>query len=95
VPSYFSKSEIPYHLLLLDLEWRGKEGLKLARLARSLRHRKRMPIVLVAATELSSRLKALARKAGVNEWVTKTPDMGSVIEAIRRMNRGVKSLEKG
>ena len=81
----FLKSEIPYDLLLIDLEWRGKEGLKLARLAHSLPHRKRMPIILVAATELSSKLQTLAGRAGVNECVTKTPDMAAVIEAIWRM----------
>jgi len=35
----FLKSEIPYHLLLIDLDWRGREVLKFARLANSLRHR--------------------------------------------------------
>jgi len=81
----FLKSEIPYQLLLIDLEWRGKEVLKMARRAHSLRHRKRMPIILVAATELSSGIKTLARRAGVNECVTKKPDIGAVIEAIRHM----------
>jgi response regulator RpfG family c-di-GMP phosphodiesterase len=81
----FLKSEIPYNLLLIDLEWRGREGLKLARLAHSLRHRKRMPTILVAANELSSRLKALARKAGVSECVTKAPDVGAVSEAVRQV----------
>jgi response regulator RpfG family c-di-GMP phosphodiesterase len=83
----FLRSEIPYDLLLIDFDWQGKEGLKLARLAHSLRHRKRMPIILVAATEVSSRVKALARKGGINECVTKTPDMGGVSEAIRRRTK--------
>jgi response regulator RpfG family c-di-GMP phosphodiesterase len=81
----FLKSEIPYDLLLLDFKWQGKEGMKLARLAHSLRHRKRMPIILVAATELSSRLKLLARKAGVKKCLMKTPDMGAVSKTIRQM----------
>jgi|SRR5882762_4515623 len=85
----FLKSEIPYDLLLIDLEWRGKEGLKLAQLTRSLQHRKRMPIILVA-TQLSDRLAEVARGAGVNECVTKTPDMGAVSEAIRQMIEGLK-----
>ena len=80
----FLKCEIPYQLLLIDLEWRGMEALKLARLAHSLRHRKRMPIIVVA-TELSSDLKASARKAGVSECVTKTPDVGMVSQAIRQV----------
>jgi DNA-binding response OmpR family regulator len=78
------RSEIPYALLLIDFEWRGNEGLKLARLAHSLRHRKRMPIVLVAPTELSDELQVLARKAGVTDWVTK-PDIGAVSKTISRL----------
>lgn len=81
----FISSEIPYHLLLIDLEWRGKEGLKLARLARSLKHRKRMPIILVTAKKLSSATNTSAWRAGVNESLTKTPDIGAVSEAIRHM----------
>jgi DNA-binding response OmpR family regulator len=83
----FLRSKIPYDLLLLDLEWQGREGLKLARLAQSVRHRKRMPIILVAATEFSGQLQVLARKAGVNECVMKTPDLRIVSEALRRMGR--------
>lgn len=89
----FLKSEIPYNLLLIDLEWRGKEGLKLARLRHSLRHRKRMPIILVAATELTSRLKLLARKAGVNKCLMKTPDMGAVSKAIRHLIEEERSVK--
>ena len=79
----FLKSEIQYDLMLIDFEWRGMEGLKLTRLARSLAHRKRMAIVLVAARRLSSDRKTLARKAGVKECVTKTSDMEAVCDAIR------------
>lgn len=78
------KSDIPYALLLIDLEWRGNEGLKLARLAHSLRHRKRMPTLLVAPTELSDELQVSARKAGVTDWVTK-PDIGAVSKTISRL----------
>ena len=81
----FLRSEIPYDLLLIDLEWRGKEGLKLAQVTHSLRHRKRMPIILVTTRKLSRDMKTLARKAGVNECVTKTPDIGAVSEAIKRV----------
>jgi len=84
----FLKSEIPYDLLLIDFEWQEAEGLKLARLAHSLPHRKRMPIILVAATGLSSQLKSKAVRAVVSKCVTKTPDMGAVSEAIRHMTEG-------
>jgi PleD family two-component response regulator len=80
----FLRSKIPYDLLLIDFEWQGKNGLKLARLARSLRHRKRIPKILVASIELGSELEALARRAGVKECVMKSP-AGGVIEVIRRM----------
>jgi DNA-binding response OmpR family regulator len=79
----FLKSDIPYDVLLIDLEWRDREGLELARLARSLRHRKRMPIILAAVTALSNELEGQARKVGVKRWVRKTPDMAALCEAIR------------
>ena len=79
----FLKSDIPYQLLLIDFEWREREGLKLSSLARLLKHRKRLPTVLVTRTELSKGLRVLARNAGVNECVLKTPDMGAIIETIR------------
>jgi len=81
----FLRSEIPYDLLLIDFEWQGKDGLKLARLARSLRHRRRMPKILVSSIDLGSDLKALARKAGVKECVMKSPEAAGVIEVIRRL----------
>jgi hypothetical protein len=81
----FLKSEIPYQLLLIDYEWRERDGLKLASLARLMKHRKRMPIVLVTKSELIMRVQVVARNARVNECVMKTPYMGGLIEAIRRL----------
>jgi DNA-binding response OmpR family regulator len=83
----FLKSEIPYDAMLIDLEWRGTEGLKLARFAHSLRHRKRMPIVAIA-TQLNNDVRTLARKAGVKECVTKTANMDTAAEAIRKIIEG-------
>jgi CheY-like chemotaxis protein len=77
----FLRSEIPYDLLLIEFDWRGKEGLKLARLARSLRHRKRMPVVLVTATEPGSDVRTMAKKAGVTEWVMKSGEIGEAIRS--------------
>jgi response regulator RpfG family c-di-GMP phosphodiesterase len=82
----FLRSEIPYDLLLIDFEWRGKEGLELAQLAHSLTSRKRMPIILVSPTELSSRLKKSAREASVSKCVTKTPDAEVVSQTIRQLS---------
>lgn len=81
----FLRSEIPYDLLLIDFEWRGKDGIKLARLARSQRHRRRMPKILLASIKLSSELETFARNAGVKECVMKSPEATDVIEVIRRM----------
>ena len=81
----FLRSEVPYDLLVIDFEWRGKDGMKLARLARSQRHRKRMPKILVASIKLGSELETFARNAGVKECVMKTPDAADVIEVIRRL----------
>lgn len=81
----FLKSEIPYDLLLIDLQWRGKEGLELAQLTHSLTSRKRMPIVLVATTKLSDEMKASARKAAVNKCVTTKPDAIALSQTIRQL----------
>ena len=78
----FLKSDIPYEVLLIDLEWRGKNGLEVARLARKLRHRKRMPIVLLAGAKLNRRRQTVAAEAGVTTWMLKTEKIG---EAIRRV----------
>jgi DNA-binding response OmpR family regulator len=81
----FLKSDIPYELMLIDFEWQKEQGLKLARLAHSLRHRKRMPIILLTATESDEKMGVFARKPGAGECVMKTPDMFGVIEAIKRL----------
>lgn len=78
----FLKSDIPYDLMLIDLDWRGKEGLELARLAQSLEHRKEMPIVMVSATNLKSAMKTMARKAGVKRCLMKKTDAGAVIRQL-------------
>ena len=80
----FLKSEIPYHLLLIDLEWRGTEGLKLAQLAHSLRHRKQMATLLVAATKLDRHLELVAHEAGIAECMIKTRDMSGVTKVMKR-----------
>ena len=84
----FLKSEIPYDVLLIDLEWREAKDLKEARLPHSLRHRKRIPIILVAAAQFSSSLEVEARKVGVKKCVRKTPDMDALLEAIRDLVEG-------
>jgi CheY-like chemotaxis protein len=84
----FLNSEIPYDLLLIDLEWRGREGLELAQLARSLPARKEMPIILVTKSEVDDELANLARRSGVTHCVAKMRDMRCLCEAIRQMVEG-------
>jgi response regulator RpfG family c-di-GMP phosphodiesterase len=78
----FLKSDIPYEVLLIDLEWRGKNGLEVARLARKLRHRTRMPIVLLVGAKLNRRRQTVAAEAGVTTWMLKTE---KIEEAIKRV----------
>jgi PleD family two-component response regulator len=80
----FLKSEIPYDLLLIDLEWRGADAFKLARLVRSLRHRKQMTTLLMSATTLTDQMDQLARKAGIHESVAKTHDLTETVGTIMR-----------
>ena len=78
----FLKSDIPYEVLLIDLEWRGKNGLEVARLARKLRHRKRLPIVLLVGAKLNRRRQTVAAEAGVITWMLKTEDIGEAINRV-------------
>lgn len=75
----FLKSDIHYDLMLIDHDWRGNEGLKLARLARSQRHRKRLPIVLLSTVSLDDKTKALAQKERVVECALKTADLSELV----------------
>ena len=74
----FLKSDIHYDLMLIDHDWRGNEGLQLARLARSQGHRKEMPIVLLSTASLDDETKTLARKERV-ECAVKTADLSELV----------------
>ena len=78
----FLKSDIPYDLMLVDHDWRGTEGLKLARLSRSQRHRKKMPIVIVSGGKVDQETKTLAEKAGVAECVLKSADLNELMSRL-------------
>lgn len=79
------ESDIRYDLFLFDLDLLDETGLELVRLVRSLRHRQRTPIIIVAADDAIERLGELARSAGANECLTKTEDMKAAVEAIQRL----------
>lgn len=78
----FLRSDIHYDLMLIDHDWRGNEGLKLARLSRSQRHRKRMPIVLLSAVSLDAETVGSAKKAGVVECALKTADLNELVSRV-------------
>ena len=78
----FLKSDIPYDLMLIDHDWRGTEGLKLAQLAHAQRHRKKMPIMLLSAAKLDQETEALAQKAGIAECALKSSDMGALLSQV-------------
>src|SRR6267142_154213 len=48
----FIKGDASYQLLLFEFELRGTTGLELTRLARSLPHREKLPIIIVAEGEV-------------------------------------------
>ena len=79
---HFLKSNIRYDLLLFDLDLLNETGLALVRLARSLPHRRHIPII-IAASEVTASLEELAPSA--DEYVTKTGDILATVEAIRRL----------
>src|SRR5258705_5147461 len=85
------KSEISSEVLLIDLQWRGKNGLEVVRLARKIPHRKRMPIVLLANTKLNRRRQTVAAEAGVTTWMLKTEDVG---EGIKRVIGQIVSIRR-
>ena len=78
----FLESDIAYDLMLIDHDWRGNEGLKLARLSRSQPHRKQMPIVLLSAASLDAQTEGLAKKAGVVECALKTAELSALVSRV-------------
>src|SRR5438270_535752 len=82
---HFLKSNIRYDLFLFDLDLLNETGLEWSRLVRSLPHRQRTPIIIVAGDEVIGRLGELARSAGANECLTKVDDMSAVVETILRL----------
>ena len=78
----FLKSKLRYNLMLIDHDWRGNEGLELVRLAHSLRHRQRMPIVLLSTASLDKETKAVAEKEGVVECALKSADLSELVSRV-------------
>jgi DNA-binding response OmpR family regulator len=77
------KSDVRYDLFVFDFDLPNETGGELIRLARSLSHRERTPIIIVA-NEVTGSLKALVRSVGAGECVDKTSDVLVVMETIER-----------
>jgi two-component system phosphate regulon response regulator PhoB len=67
-----------YDLIMLDNELPNVSGLELARRARRTEHRRRTPIVMLSASEVSEE----AREAGTDLFLRKPQDMGLLVRAV-------------
>jgi CheY-like chemotaxis protein len=75
------ESKTRYHLLILDNQLPGKDGLELARRARQLPHRRRTPIIMLSASDVEQD----ALRAGVNAFLRKPQDMGRLSAMVTRL----------
>jgi CheY-like chemotaxis protein len=70
-----------YDVLLLDYRLPDVDGLQLVKQARQLVHRSQTPIIMFSA----SPVEAAARDAGVDVFLRKPQDIGSLAETINRL----------
>jgi len=75
------ESKARYHLLILDNQLPGKDGLELARRARQLPHRRRTPIIMLSASEVEQD----ALRAGVNAFLRKPQGIKRLTAAVTRL----------
>jgi CheY-like chemotaxis protein len=81
----FLRGDPKYDLLLFDFELLGMKALEMARLAQSLPHRQRTPIIITTANGLTGNLEKRARRAGVKECLIKTAEVVELSQAIMRL----------
>ena len=74
---------VHYDFFLFDYQLPGIDGLELVRRARKLVHRARTPVGILSATPV----EAEAREAGVDVFLRKPQDIGSLAERISRLLR--------
>jgi CheY-like chemotaxis protein len=75
------ESKTRYHLLILDNQLPGKDGLDLARRARQLPHRRRTPIIMLSASDIERD----ALHAGINAFLRKPQDIGRLTAMVTRL----------
>jgi CheY-like chemotaxis protein len=77
----FLNSQQHYALLLVDNELRDTTGLEVVKFARTLSHRKLLPIMLFSIEDCEREAKA----AGANEFLRKPHDLFQMVDTIRRL----------
>jgi CheY-like chemotaxis protein/lipopolysaccharide biosynthesis regulator YciM len=75
------ESKARYHLLILNNQLPGKDGLELARRARQLPHRRRTPIIMLSASDVEQD----ALRAGVNACLRKPQDIKRLTATVTRL----------
>jgi CheY-like chemotaxis protein/tetratricopeptide (TPR) repeat protein len=75
------ESKARFHLLILDNQLPGKDGLELARRARQLPHRRRTPIIMLSASDIERD----ALRAGVTAFLRKPQDIGRLSATVMRL----------
>jgi len=75
------ESKTRYHLLILDNQLPGKDGLELARRALQLPHRRRTPIIMLSASDVEQD----ALRAGVNAFLRKPQDIKRLTATVMRL----------
>jgi CheY-like chemotaxis protein len=75
------ESKARYHLLILDNQLPGKDGLELARRARQLPHRRHTPIIMLSASDIERD----ALRMGVNAFLRKPQDIGRLSATVMRL----------
>ena len=75
------ESKARYHLLILDNQLPGKDGLEIARRARQLPHRRRTPIIMLSASDVERD----ALLVGVNAFLRKPQDIARLTTTVTRL----------
>lgn len=80
----FIKSDIRYDLFIFDHEMRHRAAFDLVRLVRSLKHRERLPAMIIGG-EIESSLDEFTRASGEDEYVQKGDNFSAIHRAIKRL----------
>ena len=79
----FIKSDIRYHLFVFDHEMRHRAAFDLTRLVRTLKHRARLPAIVVGR-EAGSNLIEFTRASGGDEYVQKDDSFSAIQKVIEQ-----------